>query len=197
LAGSPAGGVAIVCDGRYVQEVRVCLDPISGRACRGDVRDRASPAPRRPTGALTGLILVTALALGAASLVHGADEGETLQSLAARDDVAGLARAINAGVPVDARDGEGRTALHVAAKEGFLFSAMMLISKGANPNARDAKRQTPLHLAAHGDLRREGERFQVVKLLVAKGSDRSALDVNGKRPVDLADVREFKDELAP
>jgi ankyrin repeat protein len=140
---------------------------------------------------------VTALALVAASVVHGADEGESLQSLAARDDVAGLARAINEGVPVDARDGEGRTALHVAAKEGFLFSAMMLIAKGANPNARDAQKQTPLHLAADGDPRREGERFQVVKLLVAKGADRNALDASGKRPVDYAKVREFKDELAP
>jgi ribonuclease T2 len=40
----PTDGVAVVCDGRYVQEVRVCLDPtFRPRRCRGDVRDRCQP----------------------------------------------------------------------------------------------------------------------------------------------------------
>jgi ankyrin repeat protein len=133
------------------------------------------------------------LALVSAAAAYGE---ESLQSLAARDAVAQMAQAINAGEPVDGRDADGRTALHVAAKEAHLFSAMMLIAKGADPNARDHDQQTPLHLAADGDRRREGERFQVVKLLIAKGADVRARDAQGKRPVDYAKVVEFKDVLA-
>jgi ankyrin repeat protein len=137
-------------------------------------------------------------ALGALVSTHSAaaEDEETLQSLAARDAVARIAQTINAGVPVDERDDEGQTALHVAARESHLFSAMMLIAKGADPKARDRKKRTPLHLAADGDRAAEGERFQVLKLLIAKGGDLDARDVDGKRPVDYARVPEFRRALA-
>ena len=144
-----------------------------------------------------GWIGAGVLLAGAVAGAQGLSDEPTLHEMAARDDVAGLARAINAGAPVDARDEQGRTALHIAAAEGHLFAAMMLVAKGADPNARDARRRTPLHLAADGDGRHEGERFQIVKLLVAEGGDRAARDADGKRPVDYATVPEFKDELEP
>jgi ankyrin repeat protein len=136
-------------------------------------------------------------ALGVLAFVSAtAARGESLQSLAARDAVAQIAQAINAGEPVDGRDDDGRTALHVASKEAHLFAAMMLIAKGADPNARDRDQQTPLHLAADGERRNEGERFQIVKLLIAKGADVRARDAQGKRPMDYAKVVEFKQALA-
>jgi ankyrin repeat protein len=150
-----------------------------------------SAAPRR------GRVRDVLSAFGVLTLVSAvAARGESLQSLAARDAVAQMAQAINAGEPVDGRDDDGRTALHVAAKEAHLFAAMMLIAKGADPNARDRDQQTPLHLAADGDHRNEGERFQIVKLLLAKGGDARARDAQGKRPVDYAKVPEFKQALA-
>ena len=51
---------------------------------------------------------------------------------------------------------------------------MVLVGHHANPNARDDRRQTPLHAAAEG-TEREGERFRIVKMLIAKGADRKAL----------------------
>jgi len=39
--GIQSGGIALQCSGRYLQEVRICLDKrLSPRACGGDVRDR-------------------------------------------------------------------------------------------------------------------------------------------------------------
>jgi ankyrin repeat protein len=121
----------------------------------------------------------------------------SIHEMAARDDVPGIARAIQAGVPPNVRDREGRTALHVAVEEVHLFAVMMLLAKGADPRARDRSGRTPLHLAADGDRRREGERFQIVKVLLAKGADRNAVDDEGNRPVDLAKIVEFRSALEP
>ena len=136
--------------------------------------------------------------LVAASLASRALAGDdvSLHELAARGDEARLARALTTGSPVDQRDSRGRTPLHFAAREGHLFAAMVLVGHGADPNARDLQKQTPLHAAALG-TEREGERFQVAKMLIAKGADRKAVDAEGKRPVDYTRTREFKDALAP
>ncbi len=138
---------------------------------------------------MASLVLVTAKAATA--------QEQTLHELAARGDVARIARAIEAGEPVDQRDRAGQTALHVAAKNVHLFAVMMLIAKGADPNAHDGKRRTPLHLAADGERPTEGERFQIVELLIAKGADLRARDADGNRPVDYARVKEFVAALRP
>ena len=140
-----------------------------------------------------------AIALVAVSLAsrHAlAEDDSSLHELAARGDEARLARAIAMGAPVDERDPQGRTPLHVAAREGRLFAAMVLVGHHADPNARDGRRQTPLHAAAEG-TQREGERFQIVKMLLAKGADPKLRDSAEKRPVDYARTPEFKEALAP
>jgi ankyrin repeat protein len=142
---------------------------------------------------------VLAVALVAVSIAGRcalAEGGPTLHELAARGDEARLARAIADGASVDERDGQGRTPLHVAAREGRLFVAMVLVGHHADLNARDDRRQTPLHAAAQG-TEREGERFQIVKMLIAKGADPRLRDASEKQPVDYAKTPEFKDALAP
>ena len=49
-----------------------------------------------------------------------------------------------AGTDVDARDGLGRTSLHIAADFGRKKIAELLIAKGADVNARDEYGDTPL-----------------------------------------------------
>ena len=48
----------------------------------------------------------------------------------------------------NATDQTGKTALHIACKEGHVALAELLIKKGFNVNARDRTLKTPLHLAA-------------------------------------------------
>ena len=161
-----------------------------------DARGLGGPSPIR-AGAHGRRVLIVAIV--AASLVGGralAEDDQSLHELAARGDEARLSRALAMGAPVDERDGQGRTPLHVAAREGHLFAAMVLVGHHADPNARDDRRQTPLHAAAQG-TEREGERFQIVKMLIAKGADPTLRDVAEKRPVDYAKTPEMKDALAP
>lgn len=148
----------------------------------------------RASRVLRSVAMLGMIALATVAVAQ--EEEETLHELAARGDVPRLARAIEAGQPVDGRDDDGRTALHVAAKEAHLFAAMMLIAKGADPNVRDRAQKTPLHLAADGEPDSESERFQIVKLLVASGADLRARDASGKRAVDYARDVELKNVLA-
>jgi hypothetical protein len=51
------------------------------------------------------------------------------------------------GINVDFKDGNGRTALHYAAKKGLEGLAEALLNKGANRTITDAAGDTPLALA--------------------------------------------------
>lgn len=147
---------------------------------------------------LAGLVLPWAAGvIGPARAQRSLVDEPTLHALAARGEPTRIAQAIAKGVPVDVRDQDGRTPLHLAAKEAHLFAVMMLIAKGANVNARDHDRRTPLHVAAGGDPKLDGERYQIVKVLVAKGADRAARDAQDNRPVDYATRPEIRKVLEP
>jgi S1-C subfamily serine protease len=61
-----------------------------------------------------------------------------------RDDLKAL---LDSGLDVNARDRGGRTALHLAARQGQVDAARYLLSRGADLNAKDAVGRTPLMLA--------------------------------------------------
>lgn len=73
------------------------------------------------------------------------------------------------GVTPDAAGKDGRTALHVAAEGGLLKCMDALLAAGADPDVRDDKGVTPLWMAM--DIRRPGERMQVLKRLLKAGAD--------------------------
>jgi ankyrin repeat protein len=127
-------------------------------------------------------------------------------------------RLIDQGIPVDARDGEGRTPLMVAAAFDSVSVAKLLLSRGADPLARDARSgNRPLDFAAAAGkvevaklLLVHGARVQtqaphngetplhyaalyghrkVIALLVTGGADIDAPDNSGVRPLQYAQMR--------
>ncbi|KAL0985519.1 hypothetical protein UPYG_G00157930 [Umbra pygmaea] len=122
------------------------------------------------------------------------------------------------GVPLESRDGEGRTALHVASWQGSVEAVGLLLSHGADPNAQDAEGRTPLHsvawkghvepgrllleargvsvdLACHQQgatalsiAAQEGH-TNIVAMLLEKGADPDHGDKYGRSPVKVAGKR--------
>lgn len=95
-------------------------------------------------------------------------------------DVEALRRLLDGGASVDARDGDGWTALHHAASEGHVAVTKLLLERGADPNGRDAMACAPLH---HVYLAPDPARaIEVAKLLLAAGADPHAKTRQGHTP---------------
>ncbi|RDZ26349.1 ankyrin repeat domain-containing protein [Lysobacter silvisoli] len=66
------------------------------------------------------------------------------------DDPAGVSLLLKQKAKIDARDSQGRSALHEAAYAGHLDIVTVLLGAGADPNAIDARNRTPMLEAARG-----------------------------------------------
>jgi truncated hemoglobin YjbI len=133
--------------------------------------------------------------LAAVLIRSGADpdaeesEGHTPLYRASTGDVARVLLA--AGATVDVASGPTRgTALHQAARRGYVSVAQALLDHGATIDARDAKGQTPLRRAVNC------RQLQIVRLLVRHGADLRAADRSGVTPLDVARTAEMKQALA-
>ncbi|MCX6521648.1 MAG: ankyrin repeat domain-containing protein [Actinobacteria bacterium] len=72
-----------------------------------------------------------------------ADASTRLLAAAASGDVTAVARALDDGAPIEARDHKDRTALLVAATFDHVDVARLLVERGADPNALDDRHDTP------------------------------------------------------
>ena len=92
-------------------------------------------------------------------------DGATLVAAAEAGDLATLRRLLDAGAPVDSRDGAQRTALLAATHADRIDAARLLIERGADVNAKDALQDSPfLYAGAEG-------RVQILRLTLAAGAD--------------------------
>eukprot|EP00961_Rhodomonas_salina_P275416 3721013-Rhodomonas_salina.2 len=80
---------------------------------------------------------------------------------AARDDIETVAHKLDTGVPIDAQDAGGHTALFSASAAGHAASVKMLLARGANPNLGHKYGWTPLLIASINT------RLEVLALLLA------------------------------
>lgn len=80
---------------------------------------------------------------------------------------------------INAKDVDGKTALHKAARDNDAHRTKSLLSRGANVNAKDELNHTPLHLAAFT----RGHIFSTISLLLHHGADVNARDNFGKTPL--------------
>ena len=93
---------------------------------------------------------------------------------AAQDgDMTAVRRLLDAGVPVDARDGRRRTALLVATHANRIDAARLLIERGADVNAKDEMQDSPfLYAGAQG-------RLEILRMTLAAGADLKSLNRYG------------------
>lgn len=92
---------------------------------------------------------------------------------------------LKSGASLHAVDGEGGTALHVAAGFADVGLVELLLRAGAKINARDANGCVAVHRAARSD---GSARWQVVELLRVFGADFGAVDNAGVVARDLMNV---------
>lgn len=76
-----------------------------------------------------------------------------------------LAQAYDRGYPLDVRDGDGNTALMLAAYNGHVETVEMLIARGADVNIPNSRNQSPIAGAIF-----KGEE-EVVRVLKQAGAD--------------------------
>jgi uncharacterized protein len=94
-----------------------------------------------------------------------AEPESALRRAAIAGDVATLHRLLYAGIPIDATDPNGWTALMLAAKYGRMEAVAYLVKCGAEVNQRNSFSSTPLHWAvyrSHADI---------VRFLINRGAD--------------------------
>ena len=131
----------------------------------------------RRTVRVGGPLLAVALFAGAA-----APDGNPLLDAVRRGDVAAVRSLLRDGADPNAAQGDGLTALHVAAQKGSLGIARLLLDAGAAAHAKTRiGGYTPLHLAA------QGAHTALVGALLEAGADPAAVTTtSGVTPLHLA-----------
>ena len=96
-------------------------------------------------------------------------------------DVTTVDRMLRDGMPVNASDGGGWTALQIAARRNRIDVARLLLDKGA-----DVSRQDPLFKGTllHYTARRN--HTEVARLLIDNGADINKQNCNNETPLDVA-----------
>jgi ankyrin repeat protein len=108
-------------------------------------------------GVFFRVLLLAAVALSSGALAQVApSDAEVrayagLHAAAATGNVAEIERLLAAGADREARDGNGRTPLHVAVYRKQHDAARLLLAKGANANALDRQRYDVVTIAAVAD----------------------------------------------
>ncbi len=89
----------------------------------------------------------------------------------------GAAFIVSRGVPVDARNTDGQTALMLALRKDSTGTVNTLLALGADPRARDASGATALHIAVYWNA------TECLRLLARSSTDLDPRDYTGKTPL--------------
>ncbi len=127
------------------------------------------------------LAVLAAMALATAAFADA--KSDALLEAAINNNVAEVARLIQAGADVNARDRIGYTALMWAANYYAVDAAKALIEAGADINAKDNNGYTALMVTVG-----KGS-FDVAKVLIEAGADINAKDNNGYTALMIAEER--------
>ena len=150
----------------------------TARAYRSFLRDRGLPQVETLTpNALRAMRAATTTGAEAPRLAASPD---ALHRTAQAGDIDGLRAALTSGAEVNARDGQGWTALMHAVNQGYPVLVEPLLAAGADVDMRAPDGATALFMAAaHGHS-------EIVVQLMKAGADVSVPGPTGKTPVDVA-----------
>jgi ankyrin repeat protein len=130
------------------------------------------PGEPRRTALRIGLAFGACMALGLIAPTAQA-QVPALVAAAEAGDLATLRRQLDAGVPVDTRDGRRRTALLAATHANQVEAARLLVERGADVNALDDLHDSPfLYAGAEG-------RLEILRLTLAAGADLQSINRYG------------------
>ena len=90
------------------------------------------------------------------------------------------------GADIDVRNYKGKTALHYAAKAGFLKIINLLIEKGATVDALDNEGETPLYEAIRSTIKDSQKQREALEALLVNGANLNVQNKKGLTPLQIA-----------
>ena len=96
---------------------------------------------------------------------------------------------IEAGADVNVRNHKGQSALHCAAKAGFVDIVSLLLEHGCEVDARDRGGETPLAAALRSTVKDKAKVLDVVRRIANAGADADVVDHKGRSPRAIAGAK--------
>lgn len=95
-------------------------------------------------------------------------------------------RLLKLGADIDVRSSKGKTALHCAAKAGFLKVIEVLMENGADIDATDNNGETPLFEAIRSTIKNREKQRAALETLLTKGANANVKNRMGLTPLQVA-----------
>lgn len=105
-------------------------------------------------------------------------------------------RLLDLGADVNHRDHKGKTALHRAAKAGFVKTMQILLDHGADIGIEDKDGETPLFDAVRSTIRKKANKQAAIRLLLESGADPNNTNCRDQTVLALAEQGRFADGAA-
>ena len=96
-----------------------------------------------------------------------------------------IQRLLDLGADVNIRNYKGKTALHCAAKAGFVRVMDVLVKNGADVNAADDNGETPLFDAIRSTIKKVSKKKAAVEFLLSHGADPSFENLWDVTPIEV------------
>ena len=90
------------------------------------------------------------------------------------------------GADVNFQDHKGKTALHRAARSGFIETMNILLEHGASASNEDSAGETPIFDAIRSTIKNTDNKQEAVRLLVKAGAEAVHENKKGETPLSVA-----------